>query len=188
MSSAKKLRFTFTQLFCQTNILLIKICLYFFSAFTKKVCSGNCLDSHQFFRKCMYYLVFPQSKYTEDEISEINETFSLFDTRGDSKIFAHQMGDVLRALHMNPTEQEIKKCGYSQNPGIYTTHSLSHKYLWLYSQNPGIYTTHTLNHFSNTCGDTPRIQISTQLTHSAINTCGYTPRIQVSTQLTQSFL
>ena len=49
--------------------------------------------------------------------AEIQETFSLFDTRGDNKIAASQLGDVLRSLNQNPTEQEIRKCGYSQNPG-----------------------------------------------------------------------
>ncbi|GFN93382.1 myosin essential light chain [Plakobranchus ocellatus] len=56
------------------------------------------------------------SKYSEEDIAEIQETFTLFDTRGDGKIAASQLGDVLRALHQNPTEQEIRKCGYSQNP------------------------------------------------------------------------
>ena len=49
--------------------------------------------------------------------AEIQETFNLFDTRGDNKIAASQLGDVLRSLNQNPTEQEIRKCGYSQNPG-----------------------------------------------------------------------
>lgn len=53
---------------------------------------------------------------TEEDFSEIQETFLLFDSRGDDKIAASQLGDVLRALGQNPTEQEIKKCGYSQNP------------------------------------------------------------------------
>jgi len=56
------------------------------------------------------------SKYSEDDIADLQETFTLFDTRGDNKIAASQLGDVLRALHQNPTEQEIRKCGYSQNP------------------------------------------------------------------------
>merc|ERR1711936_552406 len=56
------------------------------------------------------------SKYTEDDLNEIQETFGLFDTRGDNKIAASQLGDVLRSLNQNPTEQEIRKCGYSQNP------------------------------------------------------------------------
>ncbi|CAG5128312.1 unnamed protein product [Candidula unifasciata] len=56
------------------------------------------------------------TKISEDELNEIKETFTLFDTRGDEKIAACQLGDVLRALSQNPTEQEIRKCGFSQNP------------------------------------------------------------------------
>jgi len=52
----------------------------------------------------------------EDDLENIQEAFSLFDTRGDNKIAAAQLGDVLRALGTNPTEQEIRKCGYAQNP------------------------------------------------------------------------
>ena len=58
------------------------------------------------------------SKYTEDDMADIEETFCLFDTKGDNKIAACQLGDVLRALNQNPTEQEIRKCGYSQNPDV----------------------------------------------------------------------
>merc|ERR1711962_1334027 len=54
--------------------------------------------------------------YSEKDVVEFQETFTLFDTRGDNKIAASQLGDVLRALGENPTEQEIRKCGYSQNP------------------------------------------------------------------------
>ena len=46
------------------------------------------------------------------------EVFMLFDSKGDGKIAAAQLGDCLRALGQNPTEAEIKKCGYGQNPGI----------------------------------------------------------------------
>ncbi|XP_046380921.1 myosin-2 essential light chain-like [Haliotis cracherodii] len=56
------------------------------------------------------------AKLSEDQIIEIQETFNLFDQRGDNKIAAHQLGDVLRALQQNPTESEIKKCGYASNP------------------------------------------------------------------------
>jgi myosin light chain 6 len=56
------------------------------------------------------------AKYSEDDIAEFQETFTLYDTRGDNKIAASQLGDVLRALSQNPTEQEITKCGYSANP------------------------------------------------------------------------
>uniref|UniRef100_A0A0B6Y5I1 EF-hand domain-containing protein n=1 Tax=Arion vulgaris TaxID=1028688 RepID=A0A0B6Y5I1_9EUPU len=56
------------------------------------------------------------SKFSEDDIAEFQETFNVFDARGDGKIAAAQLGDVLRALGQNPTEQEIKKCGFSGNP------------------------------------------------------------------------
>lgn len=51
------------------------------------------------------------------QITEVQETFNLFDQRGDGKIAAAQLGDVLRALGQNPTEIEVKKCGYANNPG-----------------------------------------------------------------------
>lgn len=48
---------------------------------------------------------------------ELQETFSLFDNKGDGKIFAHQLGEVLRSMGQNPTEAEVKKCGFHQDPG-----------------------------------------------------------------------
>jgi len=51
-------------------------------------------------------------------LSEFQETFSLFDNKGDGKIYAHQLGEVLRAMGQNPTEAEVKKCGFHQDPGI----------------------------------------------------------------------
>ncbi|XP_033731968.1 myosin-2 essential light chain-like [Pecten maximus] len=56
------------------------------------------------------------SQMSEDQLSEIQETFNIFDQKGDGKISASQLGDVLRALGQNPTEHEVKKCGYSSNP------------------------------------------------------------------------
>jgi len=53
---------------------------------------------------------------SEEQISEIQDVFYLFDNRGDNKIAASQLGDCLRALNQNPNESEIKKCGYSGNP------------------------------------------------------------------------
>jgi len=52
-------------------------------------------------------------------LAEFQETFSLFDNKGDGKIYAHQLGEVLRAMGQNPTEAEVKKCGFHQDPGIY---------------------------------------------------------------------
>ena len=50
-------------------------------------------------------------------LAEYQETFSLFDNRGDGKIFAHQLGEVLRAMGQNPTEAEVRKCGYQNDLG-----------------------------------------------------------------------
>jgi len=47
--------------------------------------------------------------YSEDQILEFQEAFSLFDSKGDGKIAVSQLGDVLRALGQNPTEAEVKK-------------------------------------------------------------------------------
>jgi len=48
--------------------------------------------------------------YSEDQIIDFQEAFTLFDNRGDGKISISQLGDVLRALGQNPTEAEVKKC------------------------------------------------------------------------------
>ena len=40
---------------------------------------------------------------------EYKDAFALFDKRGDSKIDSNQIGDVLRALGLNPTEAEVQK-------------------------------------------------------------------------------
>jgi len=55
-------------------------------------------------------------RLTEDQIAEFNEIFQLFDNRGDGKIYAHQLGEVLRAMGQNPTEAEVRKCGYHNDP------------------------------------------------------------------------
>jgi len=55
-------------------------------------------------------------KISEDQIAECMDVFNLFDHKGDNKIAASQLGDVLRALNQNPTESEIRKCGYATNP------------------------------------------------------------------------
>jgi len=48
--------------------------------------------------------------YSEDQIADFQEAFSLFDNKGDGRIHVSQLGDVLRALGQNPTEAEVKKC------------------------------------------------------------------------------
>merc|ERR1711953_1137944 len=47
--------------------------------------------------------------FTEDQIGEYQETFALFDTRGDGMIPSSKVGEVLRALGQNPTEAEVKR-------------------------------------------------------------------------------
>ncbi|XP_052869090.1 myosin-2 essential light chain isoform X2 [Anopheles bellator] len=46
---------------------------------------------------------------TEDQLSEFQEAFNLFDNRGDGKIQQQQIGECLRALGQNPTESDVKK-------------------------------------------------------------------------------
>jgi myosin light chain 6 len=58
------------------------------------------------------------SRLTEDQIADIQETFGLFDNRGDGRIYAHQLGEVLRAMGQNPTEAEVKKCGYHNDQDV----------------------------------------------------------------------
>ena len=70
------------------------------------------------------------------DMGEIRETFLLYDTRGDSRIEARMIGEVVRALGLNPTEAEVQRCGYSSDSGSLSTsfsslptlplHSLSH--------------------------------------------------------------
>eukprot|EP00096_Caligus_rogercresseyi_P003628 TRINITY_DN1691_c0_g1_i1.p1 TRINITY_DN1691_c0_g1~~TRINITY_DN1691_c0_g1_i1.p1 ORF type:complete len:152 (+),score=62.39 TRINITY_DN1691_c0_g1_i1:194-649(+) len=47
--------------------------------------------------------------FSEDQISDFQETFALYDNRGDGKIPVGTVGDVMRALGQNPTESEVKK-------------------------------------------------------------------------------
>jgi len=47
--------------------------------------------------------------FTEDQLADFQECFLLFDKKGDSRIPAKQVGEVLRALGQNPTESEVKK-------------------------------------------------------------------------------
>ncbi|KAF5395810.1 hypothetical protein PHET_11576, partial [Paragonimus heterotremus] len=40
---------------------------------------------------------------------EARDTFALFDTVGDEKIEAKDIGEVVRALGLNPTESDVRK-------------------------------------------------------------------------------
>ena len=49
---------------------------------------------------------------------EYQETFNIFDNRGDQKVHVWQIGEVLRACGQNPTESEWKKY-MGDDPGQY---------------------------------------------------------------------
>ncbi|XP_065839269.1 myosin light chain 3, skeletal muscle isoform-like [Oscarella lobularis] len=55
-------------------------------------------------------------KFTEDEIADKKDAFLLFDRKGDEKIDSNQIGDVLRAIGLNPTEAELKKILHDVDP------------------------------------------------------------------------
>lgn len=46
----------------------------------------------------------------EQTIQDLQETFNIFDNKGDGMISVKQVGDVLRAMNQNPTEADIAKC------------------------------------------------------------------------------
>ena len=72
------------------------------------------------FSKESFMYTFEEQMYNTKQpflFTEFQETFNLFDNRGDGKIYSNQIGEVLRALGQNPTEAEVKKCGYNQDMG-----------------------------------------------------------------------
>ncbi|TKR77178.1 hypothetical protein L596_018197 [Steinernema carpocapsae] len=46
----------------------------------------------------------------DEQLSECREVFCYFDSKGDERIGVGQVGDVLRALGQNPTQEDIRKC------------------------------------------------------------------------------
>jgi len=54
--------------------------------------------------------------FSEDQVADFAETFSIFDQKGDNKIQANQIGEVLRALGQNPTEADVKKLSQQLRP------------------------------------------------------------------------
>lgn len=54
--------------------------------------------------------------FTEDQIQEFQETFSIFDQKGDQKIQVTQIGEALRALGQNPTEADVKRLSHQHRP------------------------------------------------------------------------
>uniref|UniRef100_A0A0K0ES04 EF-hand domain-containing protein n=1 Tax=Strongyloides stercoralis TaxID=6248 RepID=A0A0K0ES04_STRER len=57
------------------------------------------------------------SDNTFESTSDVREVFNSYDTVGDEKIYVKQLGDVLRALDLSPTEAEIiKYASYYKSP------------------------------------------------------------------------
>lgn len=55
--------------------------------------------------------------FSEDQISDFQDCFFLFDTKGDARISVNQVGEVLRALGQNPTESEVKRLVQTSTQG-----------------------------------------------------------------------
>nr|CAH8841420.1 unnamed protein product [Trichobilharzia regenti] len=53
---------------------------------------------------------------SDKDLNDVHETFLLFDSKGDEKIDAKDVGEVVRALGLNPTESDIGKYGHQNNP------------------------------------------------------------------------
>lgn len=47
--------------------------------------------------------------FSEDQLNDFRDAFSLFDKKGDNKVDITQVGDIIRALGLNPTEAELKR-------------------------------------------------------------------------------
>uniref|UniRef100_A0A2P2HZ24 Myosin-2 essential light chain-like n=1 Tax=Hirondellea gigas TaxID=1518452 RepID=A0A2P2HZ24_9CRUS len=54
--------------------------------------------------------------FSDDQIQEFQETFSIFDQKGDNKIQVTQIGEALRALGQNPTEADVKRLSHQHRP------------------------------------------------------------------------
>ena len=49
-------------------------------------------------------------------LTEYRDAFALFDKRGDNKIDSNQVGDVMRALGLNPTEADVNRLVQEVDP------------------------------------------------------------------------
>ncbi|XP_076040260.1 myosin light chain cytoplasmic isoform X2 [Oratosquilla oratoria] len=54
--------------------------------------------------------------FTDDQISDFQEAFAIFDHKGDGKIPVIKIGEVLRALGQNPTEADVKRLSQQHRP------------------------------------------------------------------------
>jgi len=47
--------------------------------------------------------------YNTDDTEEFRDAWGLFDKQGDGKVECGELGDILRAFKLNPTQAEVKK-------------------------------------------------------------------------------
>ena len=50
------------------------------------------------------------------QIAEIREIFTLFDKNSDGYVNTSDLGMIIRALNMNPTQQEVKEMEHDVDP------------------------------------------------------------------------
>ncbi|XP_072032253.1 myosin light chain 3, skeletal muscle isoform-like isoform X2 [Amphiura filiformis] len=48
--------------------------------------------------------------FTENDMDEYKDTFTMFDKEGDGKVGCENVADICRALGWNPTNKAVKKC------------------------------------------------------------------------------
>ena len=80
----------------------------------ESICKTKLIFLHAFWRFNIGVCVIHVSKLVF--CIEYRDAFVLFDKRGDNKIDSQQIGDVMRALGLNPTEAEIKKVCQEMDP------------------------------------------------------------------------
>ena len=69
----------------------------------------------------------PKYELNELQIAEIREIFTLFDKNSDGLVNTSELGTIVRALSLNPTEQEVdsmKKSVDPNNTGSFDQNSL----------------------------------------------------------------
>ncbi|XP_038970716.1 probable calcium-binding protein CML7 [Phoenix dactylifera] len=52
---------------------------------------------------------------TEEQVASMREAFSLFDTDGDGRIAASELGILMRSLGGNPTQAQLKEIAAAEN-------------------------------------------------------------------------
>ena len=59
---------------------------------------------------------FKFEQLNEIQIAEIREIFTLFDKNSDGYVYTNELGNIVRALNMNPTQIEVKEMEKDVDP------------------------------------------------------------------------